>query len=168
MGFNNGLERKKFEAKWKKLKKEYAEAGMSEAAIQEMYEFDLKAFNRQRAIATREQPITGKMCSGTEEEDQSKSALLDKFEEAFAVTDTYSTQPERFRWIDEIQNEKLYSIIVNLPTRDKEFLTYLVEGYTREEIAKIRGIKVQSVNKKISKFKNLFAEVGSSSTNTNV
>ena len=165
MGFNNGFERKKFEAKWKKLRKEYAEAGMREEAIQEMYEFDLKAFNRQRADTTREQPLIGSMCSDIEKEDQSKSALLKKFEEALVVTDTYSTQPDRFRWIDEIQNEKLYSIIVELPTRDKEFLTYLVEGYTREEIAKMRGIKVQSVNKKITKFKNLLAEAISATTN---
>ena len=33
MAFNNGLERRKFEEEWKKLRMEYAAAGMDEAAI---------------------------------------------------------------------------------------------------------------------------------------
>lgn len=168
MGFNNGFERKKFEAKWKELKKQYAAAGMSEAAIQEMYEYDLKVFNRTRADREHEQPIVGICSDNNEEENLTKSTRLQDLANSLVVTDTYSTQPKRFRWIDEISNEKLYSIIVDLPERDKEFLTYLVEGYTREEIAKMRGIKVQSVNKKIAKFKNLLAEAVSNSTTANI
>ena len=41
MSFNNGLERKKFENTWKKLRMEYAAAGMSKADIEEMYQFVL-------------------------------------------------------------------------------------------------------------------------------
>ena len=36
MGFNNGFEHVRLENKWKKLRIQYREAGMSEEAIQEM------------------------------------------------------------------------------------------------------------------------------------
>ena len=41
MSFNNGKERRKLNAKWEHLRVQYREAGMSEDAIQAMYEFDL-------------------------------------------------------------------------------------------------------------------------------
>lgn len=42
MGFNNGFEHVRLENKWKKLRIQYREAGMSEEAIQEMYNFDMQ------------------------------------------------------------------------------------------------------------------------------
>ena len=44
MGFHNGYEIKKFERKWNGLRKEYADAGMDEEAIAQMYDFDKSAF----------------------------------------------------------------------------------------------------------------------------
>ena len=46
MSFNNGNERRKLNAKWEHLRVQYREAGMSEDAIQAMYEFDLGVLNR--------------------------------------------------------------------------------------------------------------------------
>ena len=45
MSFNNGNERRKLNAKWAHLRVQYREAGMSEDAIQAMYEFDLGVLN---------------------------------------------------------------------------------------------------------------------------
>lgn len=42
MGFNYAKERRKFEAKWRQLRKEYKDAGMDEYAIEQLYLFDLK------------------------------------------------------------------------------------------------------------------------------
>jgi hypothetical protein len=44
MGFNYGLEKKKFDSEWLRLRIAYEVAGMEESAIQDMYEFDLKSF----------------------------------------------------------------------------------------------------------------------------
>ena len=49
MAWNNGLERKKFEAEQAKLTAEYRAAGMSEEQIQKMYEFDLGVFHGNRS-----------------------------------------------------------------------------------------------------------------------
>ena len=42
------MKKKKFNEEWKKLQKEYEEAGMSEKSIQEIYEFDLNVFRKNR------------------------------------------------------------------------------------------------------------------------
>ena len=58
MGFNNGLERKKFEARWSRLRVEYAANGMEESMITQMYEFDLREFNSNRRYAEHTQAMT--------------------------------------------------------------------------------------------------------------
>ena len=51
MGFNNGFEHVRLENKWKKLRIQYREAGMSEEAIQEMYNFDTRSTSRSTSIS---------------------------------------------------------------------------------------------------------------------
>lgn len=55
MAWNNGLERKKFEAEQTKLAAEYRATGMSEDQIQQMYEFDLSVFNSTRRFTEHTQ-----------------------------------------------------------------------------------------------------------------
>ena len=57
MAWNNGLERKKFEAEQAKLAAEYRAAGMNEEQIQQMYEFDLDVFHGNRSYAEHTQPF---------------------------------------------------------------------------------------------------------------
>ena len=49
MGFNCAAEKAKFDREWAKLRKEYANAGMSEKSIQKIYEYDWHCFCRNRA-----------------------------------------------------------------------------------------------------------------------
>ena len=57
MGFNNGSERRKLNAEWERLRVTYRQAGMSEEAIQAMYEFDLNTLNSEH---TRQIPSRSK------------------------------------------------------------------------------------------------------------
>ena len=58
MAFNKGYELKKFEARWEKLRIEYAAAGMTEYAIQKMYDYDRQQFNSERTFVERTQEFT--------------------------------------------------------------------------------------------------------------
>ena len=58
MSFNKGYELKKFEAHWEKLCIEYAAAGMTEEAIQKMYDYDRQQFNSERTFVERTQEFT--------------------------------------------------------------------------------------------------------------
>ena len=70
MGFNYGLEKRKFTEEWKKLYREYKAAGMSEEDIQDIYAFDLNVFRKIRTEFQRTQPLSESSCDdGIEQSD---------------------------------------------------------------------------------------------------
>ena len=48
MGFNDAAEKKKFETLRARLRREYRAAGMSDAAIRKMHDFDWEVFKQER------------------------------------------------------------------------------------------------------------------------
>ena len=145
MSFSNGNERRKLNAEWEHLRVQYREAGMSEDAIQAMYEFDLSVLNSERAYATN----TVAVCDDV---DARKAADLKQYEAAITVTDTYHETKSRFTWIGEIENEQLLSALENLSEDDLKLLTlYVYEGYTESEISKVFNISQPAIHKRIEK-----------------
>ena len=148
MGFNNGNERRKLNAEWEHLRVQYREAGMSEDAIQAMYEFDLSVLNSERAYATN----TVAVCDGVDDVDARKAADLKQYEAAITVTDTYHETKSRFTWIGEIENEQLLAALESLSEDDLKLLTlYVYEGYTESEISKVLSISQPAIHKRIEK-----------------
>ena len=132
MSFNNGNERRKLNAKWEQLRVQYREAGMSEEAIQAMYEFDLGVLNSERAYDAN----TVAVCDGEDDVDARKAADLKQYEAAITVTDTYHETKSCFSWIGEIENERLLAALESLSELDLKILTlYVYAGYTESEIA---------------------------------
>lgn len=133
MGFNYGLEKRKFTEEWKKLYREYKAAGMSEEDIQDIYAFDLNVFRKNRTEFQRTQPLSESSCDDGTEQGESMSALLKKFSSALSVCDKYSFQSDpRFAWVDEMENDELYRKIISLPERDIDLLTLIAfEGYSQ-------------------------------------
>lgn len=160
MGFNYGLEKKRFEAEWARLRKEYAEAGMEAWAIEEMYNFDLISFRRRRLDSGHEQSLSGFQYADEESIEDGKSPLFLHFLEKTTVSDTYSFCGRRFAWIETITDEALYRKLILLSDEDKELVTMLVEdGLSKREIAKIRGVTEQAVGQKIKRLKIFFSDV---------
>lgn len=148
MSFNNGNERRKLNAKWEQLRVQYREAGMSEDAIQAMYEFDLGVLNSERAYDAN----TVAVCAGEDDVDARKAADLKQYEAAITVTDTYRETKSRFAWIGEIEDERLLSALENLSEDDLKLLTlYAYEGYNESEISKVFNISQPAIHKRIMK-----------------
>mgnify|MGYP003174446862 CR=1 FL=1 len=138
MSFNNGNERRKLNAKWEQLRVQYREAGMSEEAIQAMYEFDLGVLNSERAYDANTVAR--------------KAADLKQYEAAITVTDTYHETKSCFSWIGEIENERLLAALESLSENDLKLLTlYVYEGYTESEISKVFSISQPAIHKRIEK-----------------
>lgn len=80
MAFNNGLKRKQFEARWNRLREEYAASGMDESTIAALYEFDRQTFNSNRRYAEHTQVLCnqGAFDDG-DEGGEDKSTMLLKF-----------------------------------------------------------------------------------------
>ena len=153
MSFNKGYELKKFEARWEKLRIEYAAAGMTEDAIQKMYDYDRQQFNSERTFIERTQEFTAPAYESSEEE---ASPLMLRHQEAITTTDTYHETKSKFAWIGEIENERLLSALENLSEDDLKLLTlYAYEGYTVTEISKVLGVSQPTISikiKRITKF----------------
>ena len=152
MSFNKGYELKKFEAHWEKLRIEYAAAGMTEEAIQKMYDYDRLQFNSKRTFIERTQEFTAPAYESSEEE---ASPLMLRYQDAITVTDTYHETKSRFAWIGEIENERLLSALENLSEDDLKLLTfYAYEGYTVTEISKVLGVSQPTISIKIKRITN--------------
>ena len=149
MSFNKGYELKKFEAHWEKLRIEYAAAGMTEDAIQKMYDYDRQQFNSERTFIERTQEFTAPAYESSEEEE---AADLKQYEAAITVTDTYHETKSCFSWIGEIENERLLAALESLSENDLKLLTlYVYEGYTESEISKVFSISQPAIHKRIEK-----------------
>ena len=155
MGFNYGLEKKKFDQEWVKLRREYRAAGMDEASIEAMYAFDWKGFNAERAYQnhTQRMPFQQFNDDGDTAGDDA-SALLVKFLDAFAVMPQETDESNRYGWMDEVESEVLYASLQKLSDDDIDLLTlYVFEGFSVVEIAAMKGIAHQNVSKKIRRIK---------------
>ena len=149
MSFNKGYELKKFEAHWEKLRIEYADAGMTEDAIQKMYDYDRQQFNSERTFIERTQEFTAPAYESSEEE---TSPLMLRYQEAITTTDTYHETKSKFAWIGEIENERLLSALENLSEDDLKLLTlYVYAGYTESEIAMALESKRITIHKRIER-----------------
>ena len=149
MSFNKGYELKKFEAHWEKLRIEYTAAGMTEDAIQKMYEYDRQQFNAERTHLERTQDLSTDTFECSEDEN---SPLMKRYQDAISVTDHYHETKSRFGWIGEIENEHLLSALESLSDDDIELLTlYVYAGYNTVELSKVYGIAQQNISKRILK-----------------
>ena len=152
MAFNKGYELKKFEAHWGKLRIEYAAAGMTEYAIQKMYDYDRQQFNSERTFIERTQEFTAPAYESSEEE---ASPLMLRYQEAITTTDTYHETKSKFAWIGEIENERLLSALENLSEDDLKLLTfYAYDGYTVTEISKVLWVSQPTISIKIKRITN--------------
>ena len=151
MEFNNGNERRKLNAKWESLRVQYRKAGMSEEAIQAMYEFDLSVLNSERAYVTN----TVVVGDSDNDDDAKKAADFKQYEAAITVTDTYHETNTRFAWVGEIKNEQLHSALEKLSEDDLMLVSlYVYEGFDTVEISKVFGTTKQNISKKISRITN--------------
>ena len=159
MSWNNGYERRKFEARQKKQAEEYRTLGMSEEQIRDMYLFDLAQFNGERAYCTHTQEFTTSDFDEGEN-DESESTLLHKFFDELTVTIEQSGEKSRNWWIEEIDEPETVKKIKSLSERDLEILTLMViDELTHEEIAKIMGVCVRTIERVNARFKNLFKKI---------
>ena len=151
MGYNHGLEEKKFEARWKKLRVEYAAAGMSKDAIDAMEEFDREQMNQDRRYYENTQGYDFRKADGTAEENKSKS-YLQKFGERLHVEAKITNPDRRDAWIDELDDENLVSAVKALSPDEINLLTMLVyEGYTHKQISRVYGKGRSSITEKIGR-----------------
>ena len=163
MGFNYGLEKKNFDSQWAMTRKQYEDAGMSSEAIQAMYDYDWSVFNANRSYQNHTQEMAA---PSFEQSEESYSPLMNKYQEAVSVTDTYHETKSRFTWIGEIENEQLLTALETLKTEDLEIITmYAYEGYDITEISKVYGVSRPTISIKIKRITKFLKNFNFNATN---
>ena len=151
MGFNYASERKKFEQKCSKLRKEYEEAGMNKEAIDLLYQFDLEMFRSERIYARHTQALSSEYINDSESE---RSTIFRKF-----VNDTVTFDEAdfhgRYAWVDMIENQRLAHLLQQLTDKDLELLTFLVlDEHTQRELAQKWRCSQKVISVRFKRIKN--------------
>ena len=163
MGFNYGLEKKNFDSQWAVTRKQYEDAGMSSEAIQAMYDYDWSVFNANRSYQNHTQEMAA---PSFEQSEESYSPLMNKYQEAVSVTDTYHETKSRFAWIGEIENEQLLTALETLKIEDLEIITmYAYGGYDITEISKVYGVSRPTISIKIKRITKFLKNFNFNATN---
>lgn len=157
MEFNNGNERRKLNKKWERLRVQYQQAGMSEDAIQAMYDFDLGVLNSERSYVANTLAIVDDGDDNT----GGKSSDFKQYEKAIAVTDTYHETRTRFAWVGEIKDKRLQEGLEKLSDEELRLITlYFRDEYSTVELSKVYGIAQQNISKRILKITKFLKKFG--------
>ena len=112
MEWNDGKERAMFEREQAEKRKKYFAAGMTEEQIQVLRSYDEDWYRSRRREAQHTQRLN--ITAFDEDEgDESQNPLLKKFVHNFSVEDKH-WENDRFGWIEEIEDKKLYLAIESL------------------------------------------------------
>lgn len=153
MGFNYSKEKFLFDKEWKKLRERYAKSGMTQQAIQDLYDFDWSWFRMRRNYENHVQALPEEI---DEQNTEGRSNLFQKFASLSISFDDMAFS-RRYAWVDTISDVVLTDKLKSLSEDELELLTlFVIEGYTQREIAKKMCCSQKAVSKKIAKIKKFF------------
>ena len=149
MGFNNGFERKQFNREQERLAEKYRKAGMSEADIEAMREYDQGVFLQYRRDREHAADPSDMM---TTDEGTGDSRYMDMDE---LPADVPLVQyGDRYSWIDEIGDPELHKAIIAMKRDYIEIITLMMEGYVQRDIAKKMHVDNAVICRKVKRIKN--------------
>lgn len=155
--FNYAKEKAEFDRKWAILEKEYRSAGMPEADIQEMHDYDFGIFKRRRSWATYETPLSELLPDDECIEEMSIESPT--VSNDLIAEDTYAlvSSNARFFWMNQIANPQLLDLLTQITEMNLCILTaYVFEGKSQKEIAEYYGISQQKVSARLCRMKKFF------------
>ena len=153
MAYNHAKAELLFKNHWAKLRLEYAQAGMSEDAIQSIYDFDREVFNGERAFVEHTIRLVTEDDAEDDDDLAYARALLEEYFEALSVTDSYFTDPLN-GWLEHLESQSLINAIKMLPPEDFTLLSLYVFGeLTQAELAAHYGISQKNICKKLKRIK---------------
>ena len=155
MSWNDGYERKKFNARVKKEIAEYKAAGMTEEQITAIVSLDEDQYRSERRYHMHTQEFCESDFDDDDGGDNGKSSLYKKYMEQLTVTiDSEKDTSNRYSWRDEIDNRALSIKLSGLKSDDIELITlYVFDGLTHGEIAERYGCSEQNIQKKFQRIK---------------
>ena len=159
MSWNDGYERRKFEAGQKKQAEEYRALGMTEEQIQAMYEFDLEQYKSNRRHYSHTQSLLPDDFDVVEDDDE-KLSIFEKFKDVLTTSIEDTRSKSRYWWVEEINSEALARKVKALKPEELEMITLLAfDGYSQREAAQRIGIPYRTFKYKFRNLKNFLTNI---------
>ena len=156
MGFNYSREKFIFDKEWEKLREQYQKVGMSDEAVQELYDFDWSWFRMRRNYENRVQAMPEEEIE--EQNAETRSNLFQRFTSLSTSFDEVEFSG-RYAWLDTISDDALFEKLKYLSDDELELLTLLaIEGYTQREIARKMRCSQNAISKRLIKIKRILKE----------
>ncbi len=153
MGFNYAQEKKVFEKQWAVIRRQYENAGMSPDAIEELHDFDWDWFKSRRRYINH----LADLPDGITVEDFPQADAERSVGDTPLRYGAICASADRYRWLDEIEDEKLLQKLAALSQDDVELLTQLVfEEHTQHEIVRQNRQNQQAVSRQFQRIKKFF------------
>ena len=161
MGFNYGLERKKFETEFAKFRALATKYGMPEAQINEMYRYGLDELNSNRAYAIHTQSLDDYTFEDGDNMEEGQNPLYYRFMESLSIpAETKASSWSRYGWVEDLDTPAFVIAIRGLSFEDLEILTMLVmDQLSKAEIARERNVSRAAITKRCNKIKQILQEV---------
>ena len=157
---NYAEEMNHFNRIWKADLREYAAAGMSETAIQAMYELHREQYNSDRRNRTHTQSLDGAEFDGGDDSGEDRLPPSGKFLERFSSKQPEISEWSRYDWIEDLDTPELARYIKSLPETSLEHLTRMVaDGMSRADLARETGVSRAAVTKRLNPIKNFIANI---------
>ena len=155
MSWNDGYERKKFNARIKKEIIEYKALGMTEEQIAAIVRLDEDQYRSERRYHMHTQEFCESDFDDDDGGDNGKSPLYQKYMGQLTVSiDDEKVSADRYGWIEDIKNTELYTALSNMSEERMDLLTSIVfEGKSMTEIAKKKGLSVSAITQRMGTIK---------------
>lgn len=152
--------RKKMEKEFNQIRICCLEAGMSDAAIEEIHRMLLDEVNNERKYYTYNQSLDITNTSENEKYDESWSPYYEKHLEQFSVYQYEISEWGRYDWIEDLDTPDIILWAKKLSDTDKELLSYLmVEKLQKQEIAAILGCSPSAISNRLNRIKKQLSKI---------
>ena len=151
MNYNNSANRQRFEREQRRLAKQYKALGMSDEAIQIMYEYDLSVFNSNRRFIEHMATVE-EMTSYDQSTGDSHYKDMDEFP---AQTEQIHYSLIDAKWLEDIEDKNLFLALTVMPDDYITIISMKMDGYTDEEIGYILHATRQSITNKFARIRKI-------------
>lgn len=156
MAINFTREQIKFEKRWTRLRLEYQQAGMGEAAIAALHDSDWQDFLADYRFYRYTQAFPA-----PEIEDNNSPNASNLYKKYAALTATFDegSFSGHCAWIETVESDLLRQRLLQLSQDDLALVTRLAQdGYQQAEIAREKGCSKNAISKKIKRTKKFLKE----------
>lgn len=160
MGFNYGLEKKRFESEFMKFRQACKASEMSDKDIETIREYDWEQFKSERNYRMHTQPIDNIQNPDNDPMEDSQSPLLKKFLSHLSIPPKEINDSNRENWFEDLEDVRLITLIKVLTQAELDVLTGLIiDGLSQAELSRVKNVSRTAITNRMNNIKYKFQKI---------